>query len=138
MFQNIVVPVDLSDRARESIRTALELAAPTGGRVTLLHVIETLRDVPFEELEAFYLELRRRAQLHLEKWQAEFATRGTVWNEIRFGSRATEILRFVEQHSADLIVLASHKLDPERPRESFGTLSHQIGLLAACPVLLVR
>ena len=52
MFQHILVPVDLSDRTRCARGRAAELAQ--GGRVTLLHVIETLRGVEYDELEDFY------------------------------------------------------------------------------------
>ena len=39
---------------------------------------------------------------------------------------------------ADLIVLTSPRPDPENPVALLGSLSHKIGLLAPCPVLLVK
>ena len=51
---------------------------------------------------------------------------------------AEEILRFAVDEEVDLIVLASHRLDPSKPGDGWSTLSYRIGILAPCPVLLVK
>jgi universal stress protein A len=136
MFHSIVVPVDLSERARGAIVAALALGRTSGARVTLLHVVETLRDVEFQELAEFYDVLRRRAEERLDGWRKELGAE--LETEIVFGRRAAEILRFAEKRGADLLVMASHTVDPELPGGGLGTLSHQVGLLAPCAVLLLR
>ncbi len=136
MYENIVVPIDLSERPRPAILAALELRGKSSARITLLHVIETLRDVEFEELEEFYTALRRRAEARLEEGRGELGSELEV--QVVYGSRAAEVLRFAEQHGADLLVLASHAVDRERPAAGLGTISHQLALLARCAVLLVR
>lgn len=139
MFHEILVPVDLSEKNREAIERALALGAPGGGRVVLLHVIETLQDVAFEEAEDFYRSLEKRARERLDAWQAEFGDRGcAVESEIVFGHRAREIVNRARQRSAELVVLGTHRVDPYRPGGGLGTISHLVALLAPCDVLLVR
>lgn len=105
----------------------------------LLHVIETLRDVPFEDLSGFYGDLEKRAEVVLQKWAAELRESGhSVRCEIVFGKRAAEIVRYATDEGCDLVVVSSHKIDPERPAGSLGTISHQVALVAPCPVLLMR
>ena len=139
MFRNSLVPVDLSEKNQLSVRAAAELAEPATASVTLLHVIETIQDVPFEEIEDFYQTLRARAEESIGKWAAELTAKGLrIRREIVFGKRGPEILRYAEEQQCDLIVLTSHRADQERPTANFGTISHQVALLAQCPVLLMR
>ena len=53
-------------------------------------------------------------------------------------TRQPEILRYAAQEKVDLVVLTSHRIDPANPEARWGTLSHKVGLLAPCPVLLVK
>lgn len=139
MFRKILIPVDLSEHAREAVLAAAELADPEHSIIRLLHVIETLRDVPFEELEEFYGGLEKRAETALSEWAGELGERGLKTDcEIVFGHRAREIIQCADRDQSDLIVLTSHQIDPEQPRSSLGTLSHQIALFASAPVLLLR
>jgi nucleotide-binding universal stress UspA family protein len=131
--------VDLSDRNRIAVDAAAGLATASGGSVTLLHVIETLQDIPVEEMEEFYVTLEQRAEDALGKWAAEFGTEAcAVHASIVLGKRSQEILRHARDQGSDLIVLTSHQIDPERAGGGVGTISHQIALLASCPVLLMR
>ena len=137
MCRNILVPVDLSDRTRAARARAAELAS--GQTLTLLHVIETLRGVQYDELQEFYGGLSDRAQAVLETWSKQLAEAGvTVKREIVFGKRGPEIIRFARENDSDLIVLASHRPTEETAVEQLGTISHQVALFAPCSVLLVR
>jgi nucleotide-binding universal stress UspA family protein len=139
MFSRILVPIDLSDKHRLAVQTAVELARTSSGSVALLHVIETIQDVPFEDLEDFYRSLRERAEVALNKWAGEASALGLeVRRDIVFGRRAAEIIRYAQEQECDLIVLTSHKLDPSQPGKGLATLSHQVALVATCPVLLMR
>ncbi len=139
MFRRILVPIDLSEKNRIAVETAADLAQPDSTTLTLLHVIETIQDVPFEEIEDFYQTLRERAEESIGGWAAELTGKGLeVRREIVFGKRGPEILRYADEQKCDLVILTSHRLDPERPGGGFGTISHQVALLAGCPVLLMR
>ena len=138
MFRRILIPLDLSERHRRAVDVAAGLADPSG-TLTLLHVIAEIEGVRPEELGEFYDGLRARAAEVLKRPADELAARGLESRvEIIVGRRGFEILRIAEEEDHDLIVLASHHIDPARPGGGLGTLSHQVALLAPCDVLLVR
>lgn len=141
MFERILVPVDFTDKNRSAVERARELVKARG-ELTLLHVIEELADIPFEELEDFYRRLEERAVRRL-KGLAEIAGEGVaegveIRREVVYGRRAREIVRFAEERESDLIVLGSHPVDRDRPGEGWATLSYQVAILARCPVLLLK
>jgi universal stress protein A len=138
MFQRILVPVDLSGKGRSALETARELSAP-GAVVTLVHVVETLEDVPFDEMEEFYRQLEKRAIAMLDEWVSAYEHQGgRAERHVLFGRRLSEILRFASAEGSDLILLRSHKIDPEAPGRGWATLSYRIAVLAECPVLLLK
>jgi nucleotide-binding universal stress UspA family protein len=140
MFRSLLVPVDLSEKHHRAVEVASEMAKAFGATVHLLHVTEQIEGGgDDDEFRDFYTTLRERAERALERWRGEFAERGVEPEcEIRLGKRGPEILSFAEQTGCDLILLTSHAIDREQPGRGFGTLSHQIALIAPCPVLLVR
>lgn len=138
MFDKILVPVDLSGEGRLVLETARDLSAPDAV-VTLLHVVEMLEDVPFDEMEDFYRRLEERAIEVMDEWVAAFEHQGgRAERRVAFGRRLEEILRFVAEEEIDLIVLRSHTVDPEEPGRGWGTLSYRVAVLASCPVLLLK
>jgi nucleotide-binding universal stress UspA family protein len=118
---------------------ALELADADQGVVWLLHVIETIEGADDGELESFYSELESRTRARLTGWIDELGSGGPrIEPVIAFGHRAGEILRQADALDCDLIILSSHRVDREHPAGGIGTISHQVALVAECPVLLVR
>lgn len=138
MFETLLVPIDLTDRNARAIEVAAEIIRQGGGDVTLLHVIETL-DLPYEELEEFYGRLEERAREQLDAVAEPLRHAGVnVDQEVVYGRRAEEVLRYADEHRVDLIVMNSHRVDPENPGAGWTTLSYQVAILAQCPVLLVK
>jgi nucleotide-binding universal stress UspA family protein len=139
MFQKILVPVDLTDRHQRALEIAGQLALQSRGAVTLLHVVELIQGLPMQEEQTFYQRLERKARVHLETLQRGLEKHKiAVTSKVLFGDRALEIIRQSREANADLIVLSSHRIDPNQPAASLGTLSYKIGILAPCPVLLVK
>ena len=138
MFRHILVPLDFSDKNLSALETARELAHLHRARVSLLHVIEVIHNVPEEELRTFYdgLEKRSRSQLRRSRESLD-VQEIEVETEVVFGKRADEIVRFARERSIDLIVMSSQKLDPDNP-VPWPTISHKVALLSPRPVLLVR
>lgn len=138
LFQKILVPVDLTQKNRHAVEVAGELASASGGSVTLLHVIEEL-DLPFEEVEDFYRQLEDRAAGAMGDLAEVLAEAGVAHAQhVRYGQRATEIVGFAREEDFDLILLSSHRTDPEDPARNWASLSHKVAILAQTPVLLVK
>jgi nucleotide-binding universal stress UspA family protein len=138
-FRRIVVPTDLTDRTTKALDLALELAAGARSRVTLLHVIQTVPGLEFGELKPFYEKIHAKAAKKMAAMVRQAAARRLeVGMEIAYGSRAETIVKTAKTRNADLIVLASHRVNPSMVGRDWGTLSYKVGLLAQCPVLLVK
>lgn len=139
MFTNILIPTDLGERAAGALAVAVELARPRSAVVRLMHVIQTIEGAGFDELEAFYAELESRARHRLTELSAAHDQQGvSIQLEVTYGTPATEVLRMCREREIDLIVLASHPVTSDQAGAGWGTLSYKVGLLAPCPVLLVK
>ena len=138
MFEQYVVPVDLSNRNVPAVRTAANLAGLTGGLVTLLHVVETL-DLPFEEVADFYERLEASAAEKLEPLCELLGEEGVPYEcRIVFGDPASEVVDLAGETPGSLIVLRSHRVDADTPVHGWATLSYKIAILAGSPILLVK
>jgi nucleotide-binding universal stress UspA family protein len=138
MFRKILVPVDLTDKNVAALTEAAELVRRDGGSIVVLHVVETL-DEPFDELEDFYHQLEATAREEVRRLVAPLVQAGlTLEQIICYGKRVPMIVRYARDCEADLIVITSHQIDPAEPGRSWMTISHQIAILAPCPVLLLR
>ncbi len=138
MYQRILLPVDLTDKNAPAIEAAESLIDPKNGTITILHIIELL-DAPMEELSDFYQELEDSSRAKLEKASQPLRDAGlTVDLHIRYGKRVPEIVKFADESSADLVVISSHRIDPEDPSRTWMTISHQLAILVTKPVLIVK
>ena len=139
MFERVLVPVDLSDKNQRALLQALEMIDPEQSTIHMVHVIETIQGIEFDELSDFYQDLERKAHGALVDLSNVLEDRSIPCRrEVLFGHRAAEIIRFAEEAGCDLIVMTSHSQSDEHPHAGFGTISHQVALLADCPVLLLR
>ena len=139
MFQRILVPVDLTEKSLKAVDMAYELAAQTGAEVVLLHVIQTIEHVEFEELKPFYDRLESSARKGLQEFAERFAANKLrVDQAIVYGQRTKEIIDFTIQNRIDLVVMASHRIDPDRPGHDWSSISYAVAVLSPCPVLLLK
>jgi universal stress protein A len=139
VFKKILVPVDLADIHQQALDIAARLAREGGGEVILLHVVDVITGVWAEEEREFYDRVERAARDHLARLGRDLEAR-TVRRreEVVFGSRAHEIVRYAAEAGVDLIVLTSHRIDLQNPSAGWGTVSYKVGILSQCPVLLVK
>jgi nucleotide-binding universal stress UspA family protein len=139
MFRHLLVPTDLTDRTVKALDVAIAIGAGQQAQITLLHVIETIAGAEFEEFSSFYHKLEKQARERLNDIVGRSRTRrGPVDVAIVYGGRTEEVLRFTRAEGIDLIVLASHPVDPSEPHHGLGTMSYKLGILAPCAVLLVK
>jgi nucleotide-binding universal stress UspA family protein len=139
MFRVVLVPADLTDRNRQAVGMAAKLVDAEEGAIHLLHVIETIPGFTIEEEKGFYDRLERAARGYLAELARPLeALKLRFEAEVVYGPRAKTIVEEAARLGADLIVIQSHRVDPGRREESFGTLSYQVGIFARCPVLLMK
>jgi nucleotide-binding universal stress UspA family protein len=141
MYDSILVPVDLSESNDRVLDRAEALGDPDRTAVTLLHVIELLEDIPLDEDDGFYEELRENADAKMNPWAGRLADAGfDVTAEITYGNRGQEIVSLAREDAVDLVIMRSHVIDPDEAesRDQVGTVSHQVALFAPCSVLMVR
>jgi nucleotide-binding universal stress UspA family protein len=139
MFKKILVPVDFSKANKKAFEAAVNIATQYQGSIDLLHVIEIIAHSNFSEFKDFYLKLEKRAQRHMERWIALYQDQPIeIEQYIVYGHRVQEILDFSQKHQTDLILLNSHKINPKNATRAWSTISHKIGILSRCPVLLVK
>jgi nucleotide-binding universal stress UspA family protein len=138
MFGKILLPVDLTDHHDRAMRIATELMRPDG-EIVFLHVVEEIVGIPREEEADFYDRLVEKAHAHLRAMETKLPSLPTpVRREVIVGHRPTEVARYAEREGMDLIVLSCPRPDPANPAAGWGSLSHRIGLISPCPVLLVK
>jgi nucleotide-binding universal stress UspA family protein len=139
MFRKILFPLDLSNRHDRAVNLAVELLHSGGGEMALLHVIETIAGVSFDEERSFYDRLEKSARTHLQKIGKSLERRKVTFRtEICYGNRGPEVVRFASDSGADLNVLTAPRVDPANPAAGWGSLSYKIGWFSQCPVLLVK
>jgi universal stress protein A len=139
MFERIMVPVDLSDKNLTALEIAAKMALRDQASVILLHVIERIEHIPFEELKDFYERLEKSAKEKMSALAEKLLEKSIpTTEEIIYGKRVEEIVKYAIDHRIDLIILSSHKIDIARPSQGWGSISYKVALLSQCPVLLVK
>ncbi len=139
MFKKILLPVDLSNRHGPAFEIGVNLARKNQGEIVLLHVIELIGGLKLSEEKAFYRKLQQGAEKHLKKLKADDVHRSVPCTQkTLIGHRGPTIVRYAKKIGADLIVLTAPQVDLKNPAEGWGSLSYKIGILASCPVLLVK
>lgn len=139
MFKRILVPVDLTEKSLAAVDVAFDLARKFQSQVTLLHVIETIEHVTFDEMKGLYNRLEASARKGLQEFSERFEAEGlSVDRLVTYGHRAPGIVDAAIANRSDLIVMASHRIDPDRPGHDWATISYGVAVLAPCHVLLLK
>lgn len=146
MFKRILVAIDASPTSDAALETAIRLAAEAGGRVRIVHAVDTLSlslgvefPVPVDLPESVV----NNGQALLER-AAAVATAAGVATETALlridlaGKRLAEaIAEDADAWPADLLVVGSHGRRGMN-RLFLGSVAEGIARLAGKPVLLIR
>lgn len=139
MFDKILVPLDLTEKNAACVDMAARMARTNQATIVLLHVIQTIAHLEFEEDRAFYQKLEERAKQKLEVLAQPLVKAGLDFRvEIRYGQPVKEITLAASKEDIDIAILNSRKLDPQNPIEGWGSVSYKVALLTDTPILLVR
>jgi nucleotide-binding universal stress UspA family protein len=110
-FQNILFPVDFSERCRAVVPQVKAMARLFDSTVFLLHVVEGPNSGPFSVrsvLESDWIDVKTRAAKAL----VDLARNGfdglTVVPVVRQGDPAAEIVSFAQTRGIDLIMMPTH------------------------------
>ena len=86
-------------------------------------------------------ELKRfpSARKGLQEFAERFLSKKLkVDQAVVYGHRSKEIVNYAINNRIDLIIMASHRIDPDRPGHDWSSISYAVAILAPCPVLLVK
>ncbi len=138
-LQRILVPVDFSGPSELALRYATAFAAHFGGKIALVHVIESGRVVgEFSESDTGMTEIPRRVEERL-RMLASGSGEPTLFDkvEVRAGRPSQKIGQAASELGSDLIVISTHGytgLD----YVLLGGTAERVIRYAPCPVLVVR
>jgi len=143
LFQNILVPVDLSNQSTRAFKVALDIAKKYNSKVTILSCIEVYA------CHHLYYELRPNSKLmkeqikvvkkHFEKLES-IAKKNNISVKSKIltsESVANDIVTFAKSRKHDLVVIGSHG------RTGFdkwllGSVANGVSQKTKCPILIVK
>ena len=143
LFQNILVPVDLSDQSTRAFKVALDVAKKYNSKVTILTCIE---EYAWHHL---YYELKPNSQLlkkqkkvvkkHFEKLEllAEKNNISLKSKILTLESVVNAIVTFAKSRKHDLVIIGSHGrtgLD----KWLLGSVANGVSQKTKCPILIVK
>lgn len=139
--RRILCPTDFSDASRRALELAVPLARQFGAEIYLLHVVPTvprLEPSPTYHFDVpeYERHLREEARRQLETF-GETVDGVRVHKLLADGDAAEGILRAVEEHRIDWIVIATAGRTG-LGRAVFGSVAEKVVRRATCPVLVIR
>lgn len=149
MFQKILVPLDGSAPAENALNLAVDMARCYGGEVTVLQVQEEAMDVGNAAIaratglatgssDQASAIMRQQAEAYLRDVVLQRMDAGVqILTVVASGQAAECILRFANEQSIDLIVMATHGRTGLR-RLAFGSVTEDVLHDAKCPVVVIR
>jgi nucleotide-binding universal stress UspA family protein len=137
--QKVLVPTDFSDESARVVEDWRD-SVDNPEELTILHVAPQIPTSEADLTIGWSLEgEQRRAEILREKLRQRFS--GSKYDkvhfEVRFGTPATEIAKYAEEHHVDLIALPSHGRRG-LARVLIGSVAERVVRLAHCPVLVMR
>ncbi|MBT8173433.1 MAG: universal stress protein [Nitrosopumilus sp.] len=143
MFQNILVPFDLSDQSTRAFKVALDVAKKYQSKVTLLTCLEgDAWHHKYYDARADKELIKKQSKVtkkHVEKLES-YAEKNNITIKtqiITSKSVVSDIVTFAKSRKHDLIVIGSHG------RTGFdkvllGSVANGVSQKARCPVLIVK
>ncbi len=142
-YRHVLVPLDGSEAAEVALADAASVSMLNGARLTLLRAVPAALEAIDTGAEAIAIDQqeavrRGGAQRYLDSVCRSLAPAGVEARvAVEVGEAAEAILDYADQHSVDLIVMATHGRSGWR-RWVLGSIAEKVLRAAAQPVLLVR
>lgn len=139
MYQHIVLAADGSDNSVRACKEAIKIAKLTPTAMVDVVFVASFDKVKEEMLRASSpesLELKRRQKIaNVEQLLKEEAVQYVV--TILKGEPGPEIVRYVNEREADLVVIGSRGLNSLQEMV-LGSVSHKVMKRVNCPALVVK
>jgi len=139
--RRIVVPIDFSDRSKEAIPVAEDLADVYGAAIELVYVIDEDAVPPANvpllgPVRVSADEVKTRFRKLMADLVREYQGRGEVSGTVVMGHPASDLLEHAEEH-ADLIVMSTHGRTGLK-RLLLGSVAEKLVRRAPCPVFTIK
>ncbi len=140
-WQSLVVGVDFTPCSASALRQAIRIAERNQATLHVVHVIEVLVVMDLEEaLSPFQADVRaglvEDAGRGWQEFTADAPGASGLELAVEIDNPVLAILRRVQEHSADLLILGTHGTSP--PDRGAGTLATACVRKAMANVLLVK
>ena len=141
-INRIVVPVDFSERSKQVVGVASMMADHYGASIALVHVVD-MAFYPFygfssDPMQTIEDRIVEESEAKLAQLVGDIRRSGVRadWHTL-IGHPARAVAEFVDEKSADLIVMGSHGRSGYE-RVVLGSISEKVLRTAHCPVLIVN
>ena len=143
LFQNILVPVDLSNQSTRAFKVALDVAKKYNSKVTILSCIEVYawHNMYYEHKPNSQLIKKHKEVIekHFEKLES-LAKQNNISTKSKIltsESVVNDIVTFAKSRKHDLVVIGSHG------RTGFdkwllGSVANGVSQKTKCPILIVK
>jgi len=143
LFQNILVPVDLSNQSTRAFKVALDVAKKRNSKITILTCLELdASHHLYYVAEASSQQIKKQSKVvkkHHEKLKslAEKTNISIKSKILTRGSAINGIVTFAKSQKHDLVVIGSHG------RTGFdkwllGSVANGVSQKTKCPILIVK
>lgn len=139
MFKNIVLSVDGSEYSNRAIEYAKSLAESYKANLWIVHVFSHTSDLlGYQDYEKLYAKRKSRGQTVIDNAKKILGiTTFKVHEALLEGSEAEAILKIVENHQADLIIMGTRGFGAVKGM-LVGSVSRKVIHLSTCPVMVVH
>jgi universal stress protein A len=139
--RRIVVPTDFSTTADRALDVAIALGRPFGAALAVVHVASPVVVLPppleMVPVASLFPDVARRLQEGLEVRAARVREAGLTCEVADLeGNAHLEIVRYAQEHGADLIVMGTHGRSG-LAHAVLGSVAERVVHRATCPVLVV-
>lgn len=129
-FRQILCAVDFSEESLAAMHHAISWSRQFNSRLTVVHVLEGLRESPYPDAQV--------ARARLAEFAGPYSARSRCEFTVQMGSPADAILEAAENVVSDIIVIGARGAgSAPRIASHFGSVAHKIVCNASCPVLTV-
>jgi len=135
----IVIPVNFTDRSEKGVEIAFDIAKVWSASVTFLHVVNLPVYEGFENEQNKYLDdLKNHVEQQLDAFKNQYESPSVkVSSKVVIGKAIPEILKYVKRNNVRLVILGSKQYkNMEEMLE--GTTTERMIRFADCPILTVK